>query len=156
MEEENDLPQADLTDCTSFYQILLAILRAEKNCKLLHLLRILIQQITQTMTKNPELSEQMAYYTPFIRDVKYMFTQGGEIIGSKPLKQFVSFQPFLNGQQSQGVDSSLICESEQIIKCSNGIDPFLFCLINRVNNILINRFVAFHRNQGQDMTKIND
>lgn len=68
----------------------------EKNSKLQQLLRVLIEQITQTLTKNVEVSNQMAYYTPLLRDTKYMFSQGGEMINSKTLKTFASFQPFLN------------------------------------------------------------
>jgi hypothetical protein len=45
----------------------------------------------------------MAAYTPLLRDTKYMFNQGGEMINSKTLKTFASFQPFLNYQQSVDV-----------------------------------------------------
>lgn len=55
----------------------MTIMKNEKNFKLLQLLKILIQQITQTLTKNKELTDQMAFYTPLMRDVKYMFSQGG-------------------------------------------------------------------------------
>ena len=45
----------------------------------------------------------MAFYTPLLRDTKYMFNQGGEMINSKTLKTFASYFPFLNEQQSIGV-----------------------------------------------------
>lgn len=59
-------------------------------------MKIFLQQITQTLTKNVEVSNEMAYYTPLLRDTKYMFNQGGEMINSKSLKVFAFFQPFLN------------------------------------------------------------
>lgn len=40
-------------------------------------MRVFLQQITQTLTKNGDLSNQMAIYTPLLRDTKYMFNQGG-------------------------------------------------------------------------------
>lgn len=40
-------------------------------------MKILVQQITQTLSKNNDVSNQMAYYTPLLRDTKYMFNQGG-------------------------------------------------------------------------------
>lgn len=52
-------------------------MKEEKNYKIQHLLRILIQQVTQTLTKNTDLSNEMANFTPFLRDTKYMFNQGG-------------------------------------------------------------------------------
>ena len=67
----------DFSYCTTFYEVILIVMKSEKNFKLLHLLKILIQQITQTLTKNSELSNQMAIHTPLMRDVKYMFSQGG-------------------------------------------------------------------------------
>lgn len=33
-------------------------------------------QITQTLTKNIDISNYLAYYTPLLRDTKYMFNQG--------------------------------------------------------------------------------
>lgn len=57
--------------------MLLKIMRGEKNVKIQHLLRILVQQTTQTLTKNTDLSNQMALYTPLLRDTKYMFNQSG-------------------------------------------------------------------------------
>ena len=53
----------------------------------------------------------MATYTPLLRDIKYMFNQSGELISSKPLKIFASFQPFLNDEQSRNVQCSLISDS---------------------------------------------
>ena len=101
--------KSQISECTSFYEVLFKIVRIQKNSKLQLLLRILIEQITQTLTKNKDISNQLAYYTPLLRDTKYMFNQGGEIINSKTLKTFASFQPFLNEQQSRGVDSPYIC-----------------------------------------------
>ena len=134
----------------------MVVIKSEKNFKLLHLLKILVQQITQTLTRNSELSNQMAIYTPLMRDVKYMFSQGGEIIGSKPLKMFVSFQPFLNEEQSRNVESEFVCESEKILNCSDGVDPFLFTLIQEANRILNSRAETLYRMQGDEMGPIKD
>ena len=76
----------------------------EKNSKTLNLIKVLAEQIVQTLTKNKEISEQMALMTSFLRDTKYLFNQGAEIINAKSLKIFATFQPFLNDIQSENVD----------------------------------------------------
>ena len=79
----------------------------------------------------------MAHCTPFLRDTKYMFNQGGEMINSKTLKMFASFQPFLNEQQSSGVKSEFVCESEKIKHpYEHGLTPKLFRLIDSTITIL--------------------
>jgi hypothetical protein len=79
----------------------------------------------------------MANYTPLLRDTKYMLNQGGEMINSKTLKTFASFYPFLNYQQSKGVDSPYICESEKIKQPKKyNISPKLFKLIDSALSIL--------------------
>ena len=98
----------------------------------------------------------MATHTPLMRDVKYMFSQGGEIIGSKPLKMFVSFHPFLNDEQSRGVQCALASESEKIVNCLGGLNPELFELINKANSVLMSRSEALYRSQGENSIRMND
>jgi hypothetical protein len=80
----------------------------------------------------------MAYYTPLLRDTKYMFNQGGELISSRPLKIFASFQPFLNDEQSKGVNSKYICEGEKIRQAEKyGISPQLFKVLDSIQNTIL-------------------
>ena len=82
----------------------------------------------------------MAYYTPLLRDTKYMFNQGGELISSKPLKIFASFQPFLNDEQSVGVKSDFISESEKLKNPKEyRIAPNLFKVLDSVQTVLLSR-----------------
>ena len=112
----------------------------ETNIKLISLFRILIEQITQTLTKNKDLSNHMAYYTPLLRDTKYMFNQSGEIISSKPLKIFASFQPFLNDEQSKGVDSISISEIEKLKNpLKYGIEPKMFKILDSIQTTLLSK-----------------
>ena len=57
----------------SFYEFLFFTLLQERNSKTITLVKILIEQITQTLTKGREISEQVALMTSFLRDTKYLF-----------------------------------------------------------------------------------
>lgn len=106
----------------------------EKNSKTLNLVKILIEQIVQTLTKNKDISEQTALVTSFLRDTKYLFNQGSEIINSKSLKVFATFQPFLNEIQSENVDCRYIAEKEKLKNpLKYGISPKTFKIISKIN-----------------------
>jgi hypothetical protein len=52
------------------------ILLKEKNIKTLSLIKILLEQIVQTLTKGKDISEQVALITSYLRDTKYLFNPG--------------------------------------------------------------------------------
>lgn len=85
----------------SFYEILLFYLEREKSCKQLTLVKILLEQILQTIKKNKIVSERVGLSTSLLKDLKYIFNPAGEVVNTKSLKQFAScYQPFLNSVQS--------------------------------------------------------
>jgi hypothetical protein len=91
--------------------MLLFLLAREKNSKQLLLVKILLEQILQTITKNKTISDRVALSTSLLKDVKYIFNPAGEVLNTKSLKQFAScYQPFLNNVQSEGVDSEIVAE----------------------------------------------
>ncbi len=72
--------------------------------------------------------------TSFLRDTKYLFNQGSEIINSKSLKVFATFQPFLNEIQSENVDCRYISEKEKLKNpLKYGISPKTFKIVSRIN-----------------------
>ena len=112
----------------------------EKNSKTLHLLKILTEQIVQTLTKNKDVSEQMAFITSFLRDTKYLFNQGIEIINAKSLKVFATFQPFLNEIQSENVDCTYISEKEKLKNpLKYGINPKTFKILSTINKNIVTK-----------------
>ena len=112
----------------------------EKNSKTLHLLKILAEQIVQTLTKNKDVSEQMAFITSFLRDTKYLFNQGIEIINAKSLKVFATFQPFLNEIQSENVDCTYISEKEKLKNpLKYGINPKTFKILSTINKNIVTK-----------------
>jgi hypothetical protein len=73
-----------------------------------------------------------------MRDTKYLFNQGTEIINSKSLKIFATFQPFLNELQSENVDSKYISEREKLKNpFKYGINPKIYKLLSKVNNQIV-------------------
>ena len=111
---------------------------SERNSKTLNLLKLLAEQIAQTLTKNKDISEQMALMTSFLRDTKYLFNQGTEIINAKSLKIFATFQPFLNDIQSENVDCSYISEKEKLKNpLKYGINPKTFKLLSNINKSIV-------------------
>ena len=69
-----------------------------------------------------------------------MFNQSGEIISSKPLKIFASFQPFLNDEQSKGVDSIYISEIEKLKNpLKYGIEPKMFKILDSIQTTLLSK-----------------
>lgn len=102
------------------------------------MIKILIEQITQTLTKNRDISEQIAHVTTFLRDTKYLFNQGTEVINSKSLKIFATFQPFLNDNQSENVDCRYISEREKLKNpLKYGINPKTFKILNKINQEMV-------------------
>lgn len=76
----------------------------------MYLIKVLIEQITQTLTRDSDVSYSVAIATGYLRDTKQMFAPSGELINNKTLKTFASHQPFLNEIQSQGVTCKYISE----------------------------------------------
>ena len=61
----------------SFYEILLFMLAREKSSKQLILVKVLLEQILQTMTKGKVPSERVALSTSLLKDLKYIFSPAG-------------------------------------------------------------------------------
>ena len=61
----------------SFYEILLFMLAREKSSKQLILVKVLLEQILQTMTKRKVPSERVALSTSLLKDLKYIFNPAG-------------------------------------------------------------------------------
>lgn len=66
------------------------------------------------MTKDPISSYRASLSTSLLKDLKYIFNPAGEVLNTKSLKQFASYQPFLNNVQSEGVNSDIISEREKL------------------------------------------
>lgn len=73
-----------------------------------------------------------------MRDTKYLFNQGTEIINAKSLKIFATFQPFLNEIQSENVDCSYIAEKEKLKHpLKYGINPKTFKILSDINKAIV-------------------
>ncbi len=120
----------------SFYEVLLFELSREKSIKQLVLIKILLEQILQTVTKSKAASHRVSLSTSLLKDVKYIFNPAGEVLNTKSLKQFAScYQPFLNNVQSEGVqDCDFIAEREKLKNMKKfAIDPKTCKLLNRLS-----------------------
>ena len=105
-----------------------------ENSKHLYLIKSLIEQITQTLTKNSEVSRSVAHTTGFLRDTRQLFSASGELISNKTIKNFVSHQPFLNEVQSRNVQCEYISEIERVKYPERyNLDPKVYKLINAIN-----------------------
>lgn len=69
-----------------------------------------------------------------MRDVKYLFNQSSEIINSKSLKVFATFQPFLNDYQSVATACKYLSESEKLKNPEKyHINPLTLKIMAKIN-----------------------
>lgn len=119
----------------TFYQILLLQLQKEQPYKQSVLLKLLVQQITQAITRDSRLSDQLAVYSPLLREIRFLFNPSRELVNPKALKIFASFEPVLNMQQSEGVEDCRFVSD--VLKVANpkkfGLDIMLHKVINTVS-----------------------
>jgi hypothetical protein len=70
------------------------------------LTKMLVEQITHSVKKNPDLAEQVAIYSPLLRETRHLFNPSRELVNNKTLKTFATYQPYLNTLQSEGMQDS--------------------------------------------------
>jgi|JI6StandDraft_1071083.scaffolds.fasta_scaffold09415_11 hypothetical protein len=125
-------------------------LRKEQPYKQSVLLRLLIQQLTQSVTRDGRLSEQLAVFSPLLRETRFLFNPSRELVNPKTLKIFASFEPVLNVQQSEGVENCQFISD--VLKVNDpkkyGIDVKVHRLVNTVSskiycNELDEEFILF-------------
>lgn len=115
--------------------MLLMQLRREQPYKQSVLMKLLIQQLTQSVTRDSRLSEQLAVYSPLLRESRFLFNPSKELVNPKTLKIFASFEPVLNAQQSAGVSNcQFVSDVAKVADPKRyGLDVKVHKLINTVS-----------------------
>ena len=117
----------------TFYQLMVFQLKKDTIYKQSMLTKMLVEQMNLTVNKTPALAEQVAIYSPLLRETRHLFSPSRELVNNKTLKIFATYQPYLNAIQSECMQDSGLEYIAEVVKTKN---PLLYKLDIKAHKIM--------------------